>query len=51
MKNNIAHNGEEIEKYRKYRQELFNCLSDLSSFPTSSEMDEIEDIVKKGLEL
>ena len=38
-------------QYQDYRQELFNCLSDLGCTPTSSEMDEVERIVKKGLRL
>ena len=41
----------QVEKYRDYRQDLFNCLSDLGTLPTSSEMDEVERIVKKGLGL
>ena len=40
---------EDHERYEAYRQELFNCLSDLGCTPTSSEMDEVERIVEKGL--
>ena len=39
---------EKVMQYQAYRQELFNCLYDLGCIPTSSELDEVERIVKKG---
>ena len=48
MKNNIVQISKKIAEYQAYREELFNCLSDLGCTPTSSEMDEVERIIKNG---
>ena len=40
-----------VEKYREYRQELFDLLSDLGCTTTVSDLNDVEQVVKKGLGL
>ena len=51
MKNNIVQISKKIAEYQAYRQELFDFCESRGFAALQSDLDELEDIVKRGLNL